>query len=271
MIRYAAFVARIFLGVLLGGSVLVRVFAPQLTNSGFPPDGQAWLNVMKETGYLQPLVYATEFIVGMLLLTKRFVPLALVIFAPVNLNIVLFHLFLAPSPGRFVLITLMLAAHLLLVYRYRQSFGPLFRAVTPGWSGFTLGPISLRVALQALLGLVLIVSGGAKLLVPDQLSAGDLLIDGMKSTGYLYPLLGAVEVVVGLALLLGRSVPLALVVLAPITLNIVAYHLFLGPAGLPVGLALLAVHIILATAYSQAYRPLFETLDNERKGKNLAV
>ena len=266
MLRYGAFAARTFLGVVLVGSVLARVFAPQLADSGFPAAGQAWLDVMRETGYLQAFVYATEFVVGILLLTGRFVPLALVVFAPVNLNIILFHVFLAPSPGRTVLILLLLAAHLLLVYRYRLAFGPLFRPVEPRWSGFTLGPINLRVALQVLLGLVLVVSGGAKLLIPGQLSVGDLLIDGMKATGYLYSVLGAVEIAVGLALLLGRFVPLALVVLAPVTLNIVSYHLFLGPAGLPIGLALLAAHGALATAYPPAYRPLFEMTINEKKG-----
>ena len=273
MLRYGAFAARAFLGVVLVGSVLARVFVPQLVDPRFPPDGQAWLNVMQETGYLQAFVYATEFVVGILLLTGRFVPLALVVFAPVNLNIILFHVFLAPSPGRTVLILLLLAAHLLLVYRYRLAFGPLFRPVEPRWSGFTLGPINLRVALQVLLGLVLVVSGGAKLLIPGQLSVGDLLIDGMKATGYLYSVLGAVEIAVGLALLLGRFVPLASVVLAPVTLNIVSYHLFLGPAGLPIGLAglpiglaLLAAHGALATAYPPAYRPLFEMTINEKKG-----
>lgn len=266
MLRYGAFAARAFLGVVLVGSVLARVFAPQLVDPGFPSAGQAWLDVMQETGYLQAFVYATEFVVGVLLLTGRFVPLALVVFAPVNLNIILFHVFLAPSLGRAVLIVLLLTAHLLLVYRYRRAFGPLFHAVAPRWSGFTFRGVRLRVALQVLLGLVLVVSGSAKLLVPGQLSVGDLLIDGMKATGYLYSLLGDVEIIVGLALLIGRFVPLALVILAPITLNIVAYHLFLGPAGLPVGLTLLAVHGALATAYSLAYRPLFEMTSNEKKG-----
>lgn len=271
MIRYAAFAARAFLGILLVSSVLARIFAPQLVaGAGFPPDGQAWLDVMRETGYLQTFVYATEFVVGIMILTGWFVPLALVVFAPVNLHIALFHLFLAPSPGRIALISLMLAAHLLLVYRYRRAFEPLFRAVTPRWSGLTFGPVRLRVALQILLGLALILSGGAKLLVPSQLSVGDLLLDGMKATGYLYSLLGAIEIVVGLAFLAGRFVPIALLILAPITFNIVAYHLFLGPAGLPTGLALFAVHVALATAYSAAYRPLFETSKfemsrNERK------
>lgn len=289
MLRYVAFTARAFLGIVLVGSVLARVFAPQFVaeSTSFSPDGQAWLDVMQETGYLQTLVYATEFVVGVLLLAGRFVPLALVVFAPVNLNIALFHLALAPGPGRIVLISLMLVAHLLLVYRYRRAFEPLFGAVVPRWSGFTFGPVSLRVALQVLLGLVLVLSGGAKLLVPGQLSVGDFLIDSMKATGYLYSLLGTAEVAAGLTLLVGRFVPLALLVLAPVTLNIVAYHLFLEPAGLPAGLALLTVHGALATAYSPAYRPLLgmsggekpsnkkssnsrklsdEKLNNERKG-----
>lgn len=73
------------------------------------------------------------------------------------------------------------------------------------------------------------------------------------ATGYFFPFLKGTEVLVGLALLSNRYVPLALTVLAPIMLNIVAFHLFLAPAGLAIPIVLLAVHLYLAWAYRDAY------------------
>jgi uncharacterized membrane protein YphA (DoxX/SURF4 family) len=76
------------------------------------------------------------------------------------------------------------------------------------------------------------------------------------ASGYLFPLLKATEVVAGLLLLSNRFVPLALAVLAPIIVNIVGFHLFLEPSGLPIPLAVLAAEITLAWAYRGAFAPM---------------
>lgn len=77
----------------------------------------------------------------------------------------------------------------------------------------------------------------------------------MKS-GYMFPLIKGTEVVAGALLLSNRFVPLALVLLAPVLVNIVAFHAFLAPEGLAIAIALLAVEVALAWAYRAAYRPL---------------
>ena len=59
---------------------------------------------------------------------------------------------------------------------------------------------------------------------------------------------------VALALLSNRFVPLALVVMAPITINIVLLHAVLAPEGLGVGLALLAMHLALAWSRRENFR-----------------
>jgi len=76
------------------------------------------------------------------------------------------------------------------------------------------------------------------------------------ASGYLFPLLKGIEVVAGLLLLSGRFVTLTLAVLAPIVVNIVGFHLFLAPAGLPVPLAVLAAELYLAWTYRAAYAPM---------------
>jgi uncharacterized membrane protein YphA (DoxX/SURF4 family) len=75
-------------------------------------------------------------------------------------------------------------------------------------------------------------------------------------SGYLFPLLKGIEVAAGLLLLSGRFVPLALAVLAPIIVNIIGFHLFLEPSGLPIPLAVLAAELYLAWSYRAAFAPM---------------
>jgi uncharacterized membrane protein YphA (DoxX/SURF4 family) len=76
------------------------------------------------------------------------------------------------------------------------------------------------------------------------------------ASGYLFPLLKATEVAAGLLLLSGFFVPLALAVLAPIVINIVGFHLFLEPSGLPLPLVVLAAELFLAWTYRAAFAPM---------------
>jgi uncharacterized membrane protein YphA (DoxX/SURF4 family) len=81
-------------------------------------------------------------------------------------------------------------------------------------------------------------------------------LGALAGSSYLFPLLKATEVAAGLLLLGGLFVPLALAVLAPILINIVGFHLFLEPSGLPIPLALVAAEIYLAWTYRAAFAPM---------------
>ena len=83
---------------------------------------------------------------------------------------------------------------------------------------------------------------------------------GLFQSGYFFPFLKSVEVVFGLLLLLGWLVPLSLVVLMPISVNILLFHLLLAPAGFPVILSLLIVilNLFLAWHYRNYYIQLFK-------------
>jgi uncharacterized membrane protein YphA (DoxX/SURF4 family) len=85
--------------------------------------------------------------------------------------------------------------------------------------------------------------------------AGAIAFAGaLASTGYMMQLICATEAAVGLLLLLNRFVPLALVLLAPVVVNIVAFHVFLAPAGLGMALVVLALELGLAWRCRDAYR-----------------
>ena len=88
---------------------------------------------------------------------------------------------------------------------------------------------------------------------------------GMMATGYLFPLIKMTEIVCGLCLLINRFVPLALVVLAPIVINIAGVHFFLDPSGMPVAIVigLMTTYLsFFAPAYSPEIKRLFRSRAN---------
>ena len=66
------------------------------------------------------------------------------------------------------------------------------------------------------------------------------------ASGYFFPMVKLTEVICGLLLLLGLFVPLALVVLAPVALNIFLVHAFLAPEGLVLALVIGVLMIYLS-------------------------
>jgi uncharacterized membrane protein YphA (DoxX/SURF4 family) len=91
---------------------------------------------------------------------------------------------------------------------------------------------------------------------PPPPPAAGAFAHAMFATGYLFNLLKVLEVLSGLALLAGFFVPLALAVLAPIIVNILFFHAFLAPSGLPLPLVILVLELFLAWAYRDAFRAM---------------
>jgi len=75
-------------------------------------------------------------------------------------------------------------------------------------------------------------------------------------TGYMLPLIGVTQLVVGALLLINRFVPLSLVLFAPFILNAILFHTFLEHNGLPMAALYLVFGVFLAWYYRAAYRPL---------------
>jgi hypothetical protein len=89
------------------------------------------------------------------------------------------------------------------------------------------------------------------------LPAGALAFSvALARTGYMLPLVSGTQALSGALLLANRFVPLGLALLAPIIVNILAFHLFLMP-GLPgwagPGIFVLLLELYLAWAYRGAY------------------
>jgi putative oxidoreductase len=92
--------------------------------------------------------------------------------------------------------------------------------------------------------------------VPPPPPAAGAFAGAMFATGYIFHLLKVLELASGIALLAGFFVPLALTVLAPIIVNIVFFHAFLAPSGLPIPLVILVLELFLAWAYRDSFAPL---------------
>ena len=111
---------------------------------------------------------------------------------------------------------------------------------------------------RVLLGLVFFVFGLNFFLhfipQPSPPPAAAAFAGALFASGYFFLLLKIVEISSGLALLVNRFVPLALTVLAPVIVNIVAFHLFLEPSGLPLAIFIVVLEVANAWFYRGAFR-----------------
>lgn len=122
----------------------------------------------------------------------------------------------------------------------------------------------LPLIARLLLGFIFFAAGLAGLLnlipVPPELPERLVAFNtGLAATGYFMTLLKGTEVVCGLFLLSGFFVPLALVILAPIVLNIFLVHAFLAPDGLPLAIVM-GVLMIYLSFFSAPYSPKIKQL-----------
>jgi uncharacterized membrane protein YphA (DoxX/SURF4 family) len=117
--------ARILLGLIffVFGLNFFLHFIPQPPPSG--PAG-AFAGAMFATGYLFVLVKVVETVSGALLIAGRFVPLVLAVLAPIVINIIFFHAFLAPAG--IALPIVVLALELFLAWSYRTVYRPMLAA-----------------------------------------------------------------------------------------------------------------------------------------------
>lgn len=119
----------------------------------------------------------------------------------------------------------------------------------------------LPMIARILLGLIFFVFGLNGFLnflpAPPMPEAAGAFAGALAATGYMFPLIKGVEVLVGLMLLTNKFAPLALIILAPVTVNIVLFHGVLAPAGLALPVIILLLHLYLASTYKSAYKPLF--------------
>jgi putative oxidoreductase len=126
-VRIATLIVRILLGLVFTVFGL-NGFFHFLPNPPMPAPATQFFGALFATGYMIPLLFATQVIGGILLLAGFFVPFALAILAPVIVNIFFFHLVLAPEGLPLAIVVI--AFELFLVWRNSSAFAPLFSSAT---------------------------------------------------------------------------------------------------------------------------------------------
>ncbi|HEX8077546.1 MAG TPA: hypothetical protein VF511_07005 [Chthoniobacterales bacterium] len=119
--KYVIVIVRVLLGltfVVFGLNAFLKFIAPP---PKMPDQAAAFMGAMMSSGYMH-VVAMLQVLGGLcLLLGARFVPLGLTLLGPIIVNIVLFHVFLAPDPQGIgmAIMTSLLALFLLWIYRFK--------------------------------------------------------------------------------------------------------------------------------------------------------
>lgn len=111
------------------------------------------------------------------------------------------------------------------------------------------------IIVRVLLGLMFVLFGSNAFLhfmpMPPMAGPAGEFIGAMNSTGYLQAI-AAFQVIGGLLLLIG-FVPLGLLVLGPIIVNIVLFHIFMERSGLGMALIVAALALFLVWYHRSAF------------------
>lgn len=125
--RFFPAIARVLMGLPLlvfGLNGFLNFIPPPPTP--LPEGAMAFAGALVNTGYMIQLIGLTHLIVGIFLLTNRFVPLALALFAPFIVNSIAFHIFLEHTG--LVMAGIFLLLELYLAWAYRHAFSPMLSA-----------------------------------------------------------------------------------------------------------------------------------------------
>ncbi|NQY05147.1 MAG: DoxX family membrane protein [Flavobacteriaceae bacterium] len=122
----------------------------------------------------------------------------------------------------------------------------------------------LALVSRILLGLTMLVFGLNKLfnfLPEPEGSPAEAVafFEALIATGYMIKLVALCQVIGGLLLILGKWVPFVIVFLAPITVNILCFHLFLDLSkSMMPALIVTILHLILIYKYKSSFSGLFQ-------------
>lgn len=117
--------------------------------------------------------------------------------------------------------------------------------------------------IRILFGLILIVFGANKFLhfmpMPELSGQAGDFMGALGKTGYMFPVIGAVELTVGVLLVLNFFTPLALIVLVPISVNIVLFHLLLDIGGILPAAVVAGLNLFFIIVYLPSYLPMLSS------------
>ena len=114
---------------------------------------------------------------------------------------------------------------------------------------------------RILLGIILIAFGVNKMYsfipLPAPPEEAANFMNSLADTGYVLNVVAIFEILIGLLLLIKKWVPFAILLLLPLSLNILLFHLFMDIPGIWTALLVVVLNGVLIYKHRQKYRPLF--------------
>lgn len=115
--------------------------------------------------------------------------------------------------------------------------------------------------IRIVLGLILIVFGVNKIYtfipLPSPPPAAAEFMGSLADTGYILTVVAILEIIIGIMLLLKLWIPFALLLLLPISINILLFHLFLDIPSIGAALVVAVLNGVLIYKHRRKYKPLF--------------
>lgn len=119
----------------------------------------------------------------------------------------------------------------------------------------------IDIGLRIFIGALLLMSGLNKFFnfmpTPEMTESADLFMMALGNTGYVLPVIALIEIVGAGLLISGKMVPFALVILAPIMVNIALLHIVLDPAGMGIAIFFMAAMAWFAWNRKESFSELF--------------
>ncbi|SIT97597.1 DoxX protein [Epilithonimonas bovis DSM 19482] len=120
--------------------------------------------------------------------------------------------------------------------------------------------ILATLIVRILLGIILVIFPINALFIkafkPKMPEKAQMVMNTFSETGYLLTFIQGTELIIGIALLTGYLTPLALLILLPISINILLFHTFLAPPVVGPGLFIFLMNVFLIYAYRFEYTNL---------------
>jgi uncharacterized membrane protein YphA (DoxX/SURF4 family) len=114
---------------------------------------------------------------------------------------------------------------------------------------------------RLLLGLIFVVFGSNMFLhfipMPPPSGLAGQFFGALFQSGYIYAV-GALQVIGGLLLLIGRFVPVGLVLLGPVIVNILLFHVTMAPQGLPLAIVVAVLFLVVFAWNRPAFAGIFK-------------
>lgn len=121
---------------------------------------------------------------------------------------------------------------------------------------------TIAMIARYLLGLAMLIFGANKFFnfMPAPELTGDAasFMGALFGSGYIFPTLGVIYILAGLLLVINRAVPFALIILVPVSFNIVAFHLKFDPAGVLFAAVVAVLNLFLIYSNWDKFKSLFD-------------